>query len=169
MLMNILFKETKPENAALIRNLALQVWPGTFSSILSQAQIDYMLEWMYNEKQLSDEITRQQIRYDLMFADEKPAGYVSYGPGKSDDDLKLHKLYVLPEFQRHGIGRRAFTRVQSFAAATNRRFVILQVNRKNLQAISAYRLYGFRVRAEAVTDIGNGFVMDDYIMECPVS
>lgn len=167
--MNIRFKEAAPDEVSLIREMARRVWPETFKDILSAEQIHYMLEWMYAEHQLHTEITQQHIHYDLILTDGGPAGYVAYGPGKDRADLKLHKLYIMPEFQHRGLGRLAFDRVMAFAALEKKAFIILQVNRNNSQAISAYRKYGFRVRMEAVTDIGNGFVMDDYILECPVS
>jgi len=42
--------------------------------------------------------------------------------------------------------------------------VVLAVNKKNAKAIAAYRKHGFAIRESAVTDIGSGFVMDDYVM-----
>lgn len=167
--MSISFKEATPDEVPLIREMARRVWPETFKDILSAEQIHYMLEWMYGDQQLHTEITQQHIHYDLMLLDNETAGYMAYGPGKDHADLKLHKLYIMPEFQHRGLGRLAFDRVMALAASKKKAFIILQVNRNNSQAVSAYRKYGFRVRTEAVTDIGNGFVMDDYLLECPVS
>ncbi len=166
--MNLIFTPATSKDTALIRDLAQRIWPDTFSAILPLGQIHFMIEWMYNAKRLTEEMTHLQVRYDLLFDDDIAIGYVSYGPGANPGDLKLHKLYVLPEYQRSGLGRRAFDRVMDFAQSAENRFIILQVNRNNEQAITAYRKYGFRIREEAVTDIGNGFVMDDYILECPV-
>ena len=43
--------------------------------------------------------------------------------------------------------------------------VILQVNKRNVNAINSYKKYGFVVRDATVDDIGRGYVMDDYVME----
>jgi len=43
--------------------------------------------------------------------------------------------------------------------------VVLGVKRFNEKAIRAYRRNGFAIREELKTDIGGGFVMDDFIME----
>ena len=43
--------------------------------------------------------------------------------------------------------------------------VWLTVNKHNDIAIRAYRGLGFELIGEGVTDIGNGFVMDDYYFE----
>jgi ribosomal protein S18 acetylase RimI-like enzyme len=40
----------------------------------------------------------------------------------------------------------------------------LQVNKQNHGAIGFYRSAGFEVVREAVFEIGDGFVMDDYVM-----
>jgi diamine N-acetyltransferase len=56
-------------------------------------------------------------------------------------------------------------RAMQHAARAGARRLILRVNRHNRVALSAYAKFGFRVYAEDVLDIGNGFVMDDFLME----
>lgn len=41
----------------------------------------------------------------------------------------------------------------------------LTVNKHNINSINAYKKWGFKTIDSVVTDIGSGFVMDDYIME----
>jgi ribosomal protein S18 acetylase RimI-like enzyme len=43
--------------------------------------------------------------------------------------------------------------------------LILNVKRNNAQAIRAYKRYGFTIREALDNDIGNGFVMDDCVVE----
>jgi hypothetical protein len=43
------------------------------------------------------------------------------------------------------------------------------VNRNNSSAADAYRRSGFTVSEAARFDIGNGFVMDDYVMSKPLA
>jgi len=38
------------------------------------------------------------------------------------------------------------------------------VNKRNVRAIKAYQRNGFEIADSVVTDIGGGFVMDDYVM-----
>ena len=47
-------------------------------------------------------------------------------------------------------------------------YIYLTVNKNNTSAINAYKKWGFITEKEACTDIGNGFVMDDYIMKINV-
>jgi RimJ/RimL family protein N-acetyltransferase len=45
------------------------------------------------------------------------------------------------------------------------RRLILSVNKRNTKAITAYKRNGFAIVESVVTDIGGGFVMDDYVMD----
>lgn len=71
---------------------------------------------------------------------------------------------MLQSHQRHGLGRRLIERVADLARAAGAATLILNVNKRNTQAIRAYERHGFAIRAAVVNDIGNGFVMDDYLM-----
>ena len=166
--MTILFKSTSSGDVNVIQKLAAESWPPAFEHILTPEQIRYMMDWMYNTAQLQQEIEQEHIHYDQIFCDDSCCGFVAYGPGANPEDCKLHKLYLLPAFQRRGIGQAAMSRVADYAGTAQARFVILRVNRHNSRAINAYLKRGFRIRKEDVADIGNGYVMDDYIMELPL-
>jgi diamine N-acetyltransferase len=84
------------------------------------------------------------------------------------DALKLDKLYVHPERQRRGYGGRLLGHVIERARSLGFERVILAVNKRNHNAIAAYRKHGFDIVEAVVKDIGEGFVMDDYIMAKPV-
>jgi GNAT superfamily N-acetyltransferase len=78
--------------------------------------------------------------------------------------MKLHKLYLLPEMHGHGLGSRLLQHVEREVRAGGARRLILSVNKRNTKAITAYQRNGFVIAESVVTDIGNGFVMDDYVM-----
>jgi ribosomal protein S18 acetylase RimI-like enzyme len=77
---------------------------------------------------------------------------------------KLHKLYVLPAYQGRGLGTRLLAEAMGRARAAGFGRMVLQVNRYNAGAIGVYRRNGFAVLEEKRTDIGGGFVMDDFVM-----
>ncbi len=79
-------------------------------------------------------------------------------------EFKLHKLYLLPELHGRGLGSLLLQHVEREVRAGAGRRLILYVNRRNTKAITAYKRNGFAVTESVVTDIGNGFVMDDYVM-----
>jgi RimJ/RimL family protein N-acetyltransferase len=59
-------------------------------------------------------------------------------------------------------------RVSARARSLGCHRVSLAVNKRNSRAIAAYRKWGFEIEQAVVKDIGDGFVMDDYIMVRPV-
>ena len=147
-----------------ISELAGVVWRACYPGIITHAQIDYMLARMYSLDVLRDEIRSQGIRYDRLLMDDKLAGFASCGPTAEPGVMKLHKLYLLPELHGHGLGSRLLQHVEREVRAGAGRRLILSVNKRNTKAIAAYRRNGFVIADSVITDIGNGFVMDDYIM-----
>ncbi|HTQ49265.1 MAG TPA: GNAT family N-acetyltransferase [Candidatus Acidoferrales bacterium] len=157
------------EHLPAIAELAGIIWRACYPGIISHAQIDYMLARMYGLDTLRDEIRLQGILYNLLLVDGKPAGFASCGPTPEPDVMKLHKLYLLPQWRRRGLGSRLLQQCECKARADGARRLILSVNKRNAQAIAAYRRNGFVITESVITDIGDGFVMDDYIMAKSVS
>lgn len=147
-----------------ISELAGAIWRACYPGIISSEQIDYMLARMYAPAVLREEIRSQGIRYDLLLADGKPAGFASYGPASEASVMKLHKLYLLPELHGHGLGSRLLQHCEQEVRAAGAHRLILSVNKRNARAIAAYRRNDFVIAESVVTDIGGGFVMDDCIM-----
>jgi GNAT superfamily N-acetyltransferase len=147
-----------------ISELAGVIWRACYPGIITHAQIDYMLARMYSPDVLRDEIRSQGIRYDQLLVDGKPVGFASYGPTVEPGVMKLHKLYLLPEMQGRGLGSRLLQHVEREVRAGAGRRLVLSVNKRNTKAITAYQRNEFVIAESVVTDIGGGFVMDDYIM-----
>jgi GNAT superfamily N-acetyltransferase len=152
------------EHLPAISDLAGVIWRACYPGIITHEQIDYMLARMYSLDVLRDEIRSQGIRYDQLLVDGKPAGFASYGPTSEPGVVKLHKLYLLPEMQGRGLGSRLLQHVEREVRAGAGRRLILSVNKRNTKAITAYQRNGFVIAETVVTDIGGGFVMDDYVM-----
>ena len=74
----------------------------------------------------------------------------------------MSKLYIKKEYRHKGIGTKAFEKIKELA---NNKPIRLTVNKQNINSIKAYEKWGFKTIDAVVTDIGSGFVMDDYIME----
>lgn len=147
---------------ALIRELTWQVWPQTYAAILSASQIEYMLEMMYSERSLQEQM-ESGAQFIILYENDNPVGFASYQlmqPGL----YKLHKLYVLPSQQGKGAGRRLIDHIIERISEGNPCALQLQVNRNN-KAKLFYEKAGFKTIREVQFDIGEGYIMDDYIME----
>lgn len=156
--------EIPSTDLSIVRDLSHAIWPICYANIITEAQIKYMLENMYSLPALETAYTNGQ-RFLLAYLDSKPVGYAGFEIGTPDvNRCKLHKLYVLPNLQGSGIGKELLLKTQYLADAAKCRSIFLQVNKKN-PAVQFYQKMGMYVREEAVFDIGNGFVMDDFIMQ----
>ncbi|SMD44515.1 L-amino acid N-acyltransferase YncA [Aquiflexum balticum DSM 16537] len=149
-----------------IQNIAYQTWPKTFSNILSPEQINYMLNWMYDLKALKTQL--QDKNHIFLLAEEtgKYLGFASYETNhEGTDKTKIHKIYILPEAQGKGIGKKLIQFVEKAALENGNKMMFLNVNKFNQGAIDFYRRIGFYEAFKEVIDIGNGFIMDDLVME----
>lgn len=151
----------------LINKLAHSIWPNAYSGIISQQQINYMLEMMYSPSSLQKQMSEEGCVFLIIRENDNPVGFASYAK-QNDDEYKLHKLYVLTDLHGKGLGRQLLERVIQDVKSSGAKALILQVN-KNNKAIKFYERMGFSKTRDAVFDIGNGFVMDDYIMTLAVN
>lgn len=156
------------QELSIIEALARQIWPSTYTGIISQVQIDFMLDWMYSTKTLQEQSAAGHEFY-ILNTDGLDSGFMALEwveqQGKSE--LKINKLYVLPSIQGKGAGRSLVNKAIERAQTSTVRSIFLQVNKAN-KAKNFYLKLGFEIREEAVFDIGNGFIMDDYIMALPL-
>lgn len=148
-----------------IAALARVVWQDAYPAIITQAQIDYMLEQRYNAPQLRKELATPGLWWDRATVDGTLAGFAATQLTATPGEMKLDKLYVDPARQRLGLGGALIAHVAARARREGCATLILAVNKQNARAIAAYRKHGFTVRESVRVDIGGGFVMDDFIME----
>ena len=156
-------KKAEIDDIALIRELTFLVWPQTYASILSQEQIDYMLEMMYSESSLKKQMTEDGCKFIIVYENGNPVGFASY----SEEQLhkwKLNKIYVLQNQQGKGTGKYLINYIIDEIKKQNANSLFLQVNRYN-NAKTFYEKLGFTEIAFINLDIGNGYFMNDYVME----
>ena len=158
-----LVRRLKAGDIDAVSALARTVWQATYPSLITQAQIDSMLADRYGAACIHAQLDDPRHAWWIAQQEQTLAGFAH--ASLDGADCKLDKLYVHPDQQRRGIGRALLLAVQHWARQQQARRLWLQVNRGNAQAISAYKKYGFRIAESRVLDIGNGFVMDDHIME----
>ena len=146
----------------LIRELTFKVWPQTYRGLLSDDQIDYMLDMMYSEASLRNQI-KEGAQFVILYDNGLPVGFAAYQrltPGT----YKLHKIYILPAQQGKGSGRFLVDYILNEIKQQGGTSLHLQVNRNN-KAKQFYERLGFSEIENIKLDIGNGYFMDDYIME----
>lgn len=148
----------------IIKDLAYTIWPSTYGEILSTEQLNYMLDNFYSIENLSNQMEKGQV-FELLFEDDKVVGYLGYELNCNNTGLlKIHKIYLLPETQGKGFGKFMIEEVIKIAKKNSQKGVFLNVNKYN-KAKFFYEKLGFKITIEEVIDIGNNYIMDDYVME----
>lgn len=151
-----------------IRAVALATWPVVYGAILSTGQLAYMLDLMYSEAALHEQLTRKGHQALLLKRATDTVGFGSYEHRVHESAMtRLHKLYVLPTEQGIGGGGLLLGAVLKTAHDRGSAFVELNVNRFN-PAKGFYERHGFRVVRDEVIAIGQGYVMDDHVMQRPL-
>lgn len=147
----------------VISILAHVIWPDTYGSILSPAQLKYMLDLIYSEESLQKQFNDNHI-FLLAFMNAETVAFASYSQGKKEGLYKVHKLYVHPMMHGRGLGRKLLDRIVSDVKRKGGNTIQLNVNRNN-PARTFYEKYGFTKAGEEDIPIGEGYFMNDYVME----
>jgi ribosomal protein S18 acetylase RimI-like enzyme len=171
--------------AELIAALAGEIWREHYTGIIGAAQVDYMLSKYQSPGQILQDIKVNEYTYYMALRrntdgaravrddststggfDGEAVGYASCQP--RGEHLFLSKLYVRNGFRKQGLARRFLNAATSLSREYGLDKIRLTVNKNNADSIAAYGKLGFKIIDAAVSDIGGGFVMDDYIMELTI-
>jgi len=151
-----------------VQSLAHQIWPIAYASILSKEQLDYMLNWMYSLESLNQQIVDGHCYFGI-FEEDEMLGFLDIEFNcPIINEMKINKIYVLTDQHGKGLGFKLIDFAIQQAKNHNMKMISLQVNRFN-KAVDFYKKVGFKIREEKDFDIGNGFFMNDYVMEYPIS
>lgn len=142
--------------------VAEEIWHEHFDPIIGEAQVDYMLEKFLSPDALAEQIN-SGYQYYLFSYEYTFAGFA--GVHKENGSLFLSKLYVDKEFRGKGIASYMFQQFIELCKKNSLDKIWLTCNRHNTNTLEIYKHWGFEIVREEVNDIGNGFVMDDYILE----
>lgn len=143
--------------------LAYRIWQVHYPPIVGQAQVDYMLEKFYALDSLNKQQEEGQEFY-LIRNTDTDIGFISISK-KGEGDYFIHKFYIDAAEQGKGLGEKVFKLTRDLWKDKGSVTIRLTVNRQNYKAINFYFKIGFRIREVADFDIGEGFVMNDFVME----
>ena len=148
-----------------IQNIVYITWPITYGEILSEEQLKYMLDLFYSEEALTDQFDKREQLFYLITEEDSTLGFIGIEHNyQNQNTTKIHKIYILPETQGKGIGKLTIETIGKLALENNAASVLLNVNRFN-KALNFYEKVGFKVVDEVNIEIGNGYLMEDYVME----
>ena len=161
----------KPTEGRVLFN-GQDIWSS--ARVTHETRFHVGLVFQYPEYQLFEETVYKDIAFGPgnmgLGAEEidrrvrEAAGFVGLVPHK-EGKMFLSKLYVSKAHRGEGLPRAAFDFVAERCRAEGLDRIYLTVNKRNTHAIEVYRHFGFYEIDAVVTDIGCGYVMDDYILQ----
>ena len=152
------------KDISLIQDLAQKSWRSHYPGIISHEQIDFMLDLMYSEEEITRQFNNPNYHYYLLGNEENFYGIMGFENHYEQKTTKLHRIYITEDGKGKGLGKEAIQLLKNQIIEAGDQRIILNVNKEN-PSYDFYLSQGFKVYEEGVFDIGNGFVMDDYLME----
>ncbi|CAA9197564.1 GNAT family N-acetyltransferase [Flavobacterium collinsii] len=148
-----------------IQKIVHITWPITYGEILTKEQLAYMLDLFYSDEALTGQLVKKEQLFYMIDEEETNIGFIGIEHNyKGKAVTKIHKIYLLPETQGKGIGKRVIEEIEKLGLEHNSQALSLNVNRFNT-ALGFYKKIGFEIIGEVDLDIGNGYLMEDYVME----
>ncbi len=158
------FRAASEDDLPAIQAMAESIWRSHyFPEVLSEDEIAYFLDRLYSLPALAREMEAGAEYWLLEYAGQT-SGFLAYQHEPRQDRLRINKLYILPGFQRRGIGGSALNRVKDLAHGLGVEEVYLYVFRKNRAAIDAYLKQGFAIARAEYSPCDEGYAFDDYVM-----
>jgi diamine N-acetyltransferase len=157
---SLLLKAVNETEIEKISDLAKTIWQKHYPPIIGQAQVDYMLKTMYDPESLLNQINKKGQLFYLIQTKDESIGFVSI-TNENNDSWMLNKFYVLEEKAGKGAGTAIFEKLKKMIMPKK---IQLTVNRNNFKSINFYFKNGFKIDSVAQFDIGEGYIMDDFIM-----
>jgi GNAT superfamily N-acetyltransferase len=146
-----------------IRRIAAETWWPTYSPILADEQIEFMLGEIYSADKISHQLASGEQTFLLLIEDDEAVAFAGYSPREENPEIyKLHKLYCLPKTQGKGYGKILINAVINEVLKAGKHTLDLNVNRHN-KACSFYEKMGFEVAYEEDIAIGP-YWMNDFVM-----
>lgn len=157
----IILKRADQNDIPIISQLADKVWHQHYPSIITMEQISYMLNMMYSSKSLTEQMEVKHHQFYLIHNGNSHIGFISVDKLNEQGSFMLHKFYLDQDLAGKGSGTLAFNELLKVIQPTE---IKLTVNRKNFRSINFYFKNGFKIDHVEDFDIGNGFVMEDFVM-----
>ena len=155
--MEIVLARNSKEDIQRLSKLAKTIWTEHYTDIIGPEQVEYML------RTLQSSMADEGYQYYFLRSDGEDAGYVAIEP--EEGRLFLSKIYIDKSFRHRGFAAETIRFLENACRKNGWKSIWLTVNRHNTGSIAAYERLGFVKTREQVSDIGEGYVMDDYIME----
>lgn len=156
---NISLRRATEADIPMVRQLAERIWWEHYPSIISEAQIAFMLGLIYSDSALLRQMKDEGQEIWLPEKNGQALGFLALSK-KGEGDYFLHKFYL--DTREKGFGTIVFELL--LARYPDLRVLRLRVNRRNFKSVNFYFKLGFRIEFCIDTPFGEDYVMDDFQM-----
>ena len=153
------YSASSKKDLLAIEELACIIWREHYIPMVGREQVEYMLDKFQSAESMKEQIEEGSFYYILKL-EEQYIGYLSFRI--QSETLFLSKIYILSQYREKKFGKSAMVFVEQKGKERGCSEVSLTVNKNNINSIKAYEKIGFLNLGSYITDIGSGFIMDDY-------
>lgn len=155
---------TSKADIKIVAILAHKIWNQHYVPIIGKEQVDYMVAKFQSEEAITNQL-QEGYQYFLIEHKNMPSGYLALVPDTSNKKMMISKIYVDRDYRGLQLGSKLLKFTIEKAKTENFKTVWLTVNKNNVNSIQWYQKKEFEIKDKIVIDIGNGFIMDDYLLE----
>ncbi len=156
--MSTILIEVRPArtaDASAVASAHDEAWRSTYQGIIPGAELEKLIN--RRGPQWWDSAIRKGSRISVLSFGDKVAGYANYGRNRARSlqfEGEIYELYLRPEFQGLGFGRRLFSSVRRDLAATGLKSMVIWAVSENDGACDFYRNLGGKMVARSSERFG---------------
>ena len=148
-------RQAKPPDAAAVAATHDEAWRAAYQGIIPSVELDKLInrrgaDWW-------NTAIRKGSRISILVFGDNVAGYANYGRNRARSlsyDGEIYELYLRPEFQGLGFGRRLFSAVRRDLAQSGMKSLVVWALSDNDMAVEFYRALGGRAVARSSERFG---------------
>lgn len=148
-LAEITLKKATTADVDCLREISITTFTDTFGDQNSPEDLANYLKQAYSVEQLTAELVAPLSVFYFAYLEGELAGYLKLNQGAAQTEdvgenaLEVERIYILPTFERHGLGSRLIAQAEQVAHQLNKSEVWLGVWEKNFAAQHFYEHLGF--------------------------
>tara|TARA_Y100000034_G_C6588571_1_gene255596 strand:+ start:58 stop:540 length:483 start_codon:yes stop_codon:yes gene_type:complete len=138
------YRLIKKSDISKIRSVALQCWLDAYKQIYKESIIKKFIANFYSMENIDKSIqntNNKKAWFCIVLDHEKVIGFSHIG--KKEKDWELFRIYILPSYQRKGIGLELIRKCEKFLKSKNLKSYLVYSHSKNKLAIKFYKKLGF--------------------------
>jgi len=149
-------RRAKASDAAAVADTHDEAWRGAYKGVIHGVELEKLVtrrgaDWW-------DSAIRKGSRIAILAFGDKVAGYANYGRNRARSlyyDGEIYELYLRPEYQGLGFGRRLFSSARRDLAQSGLKSLVIWALSDNDPAVEFYKALGGKAVARSSERFGD--------------